>query len=302
MEPLPDIFIEFGDYLLHTRRCSPHTARAYLADVRAVHAHAQTLGLHDPMAWNSDVIRQQLAKVVSQDGGRATASTLARKQSALRTFFEWIKRHTEHPLAADPTELLQSPKLPQRLPRGLEVEAMLALLEPPKRPSLDPSRDQAAMLLLYGLGLRAAEACSLLDADVDLEQRRARIIGKGDAMREVVIPHGCVPALAAYRHVRLRHHPTFLSGRNGPLSARTLARIVERAALRGLGHHVTPHQLRHSFATHLLSNGANLREIQALLGHRNLTTTQRYTHVSIERLCQVYDASHPRGAKGPLTD
>ena len=302
VDALPDIFVAFGDYLLHTRRCSPHTARAYLADLRAVHIHAQKQGLSDPTTWHTDVIRQQLAQVVAQHGGRASAATLARKQSAMRTFFHWVKRHTDHALPADPTALLQAPKLPHRLPRGLEVDAVMKLLEPPKRVNLTQSRDQAAMLLLYGMGLRASEACGLQDEDVDLAQRRARVVGKGNAMREVIIPAGCVPALAAYRHVRLPQFPSFLSGRNGALSVRTLARIVERAALRGLGRHVTPHQLRHSFATHLLSDGANLREIQALLGHRNLTTTQRYTHVSIERLCQVYDASHPRGAKGPLTD
>ena len=303
MDPSPDIFAAFGDYLLHTRRCSPHTARAYLADLRAVQAHAQTQGLGNPHHWHTEIIRQQLSQVVSQQGGRASAATLARKQSALRSFFHWLKRHSGQPLEADPTELLKAPKLPQRLPRGLDVDAVMALLEPPQRPNLSHSRDQAALLLLYGLGLRAAEACDLQDLDLNLEQRRARVTGKGNAVREVVVPAGCVRALGAYRALRPLGNPNFLAGRGGPLSVRTLARIVERAALRGLGRHVTPHQLRHSFATHLLSDGANLRQIQALLGHRNLTTTQRYTHVSIERLCQVYDASHPRGgAKGPLTD
>jgi integrase/recombinase XerC len=170
------------------------------------------------------------------------------------------------------------------------------LLRPAPEDHTTARRDQAALLLMYGLGLRLSEVCGLRDADLDLDRRFARVLGKGSKMRDVPVPAGCVPGLAAYRAVRPQARAgTFLVGREGgPLSPRTVGRLVARAALLALGRHVTPHQLRHSFATHLLQEGANLREIQTLLGHAQLTTTQRYTHVAIEALLRVYDAAHPR--------
>lgn len=159
-------------------------------------------------------------------------------------------------------------------------------------------RDLAALLLLYGPGLRRGEVRTLRLDDVNLTERWLRVCGKGRKTREVPLPVGCVAALQAYLAGRAgEDSPYFLAGRAGrPIGERTLGRIVARAALRTMGRHATPHQLRHSFATHLLQDGANLREIQQLLGHAQLTTTQRYTEVAIDHLARVYTAAHPRSA------
>lgn len=284
----------FSAYLRKERRLSEHTARGYVADVRAAMAFAAERGEPNPRRWSPDLLRAHLGRLGQESGKRPSAPTLARKQSALRAFFKWLGR--EAPLRADPTALLAAPKLPKGLPRALDADDALRLLEAPAETSATARRDHAAMILLYGLGLRLSEAATLRDSDLDLEARTARITGKGDKTRIVPVPEGCVPALAAYRQVRpAGAGPAFLAGRGKKgIAGRTIARIVHRAALRALGRHVTPHQLRHSFATHLLAGGANLREIQALLGHASLSTTQRYTDVTVERLFEVYDRAHPR--------
>jgi integrase/recombinase XerC len=285
----------FAAHLRKERRYSEHTARAYVADLRAAAAFVAERGsADDPRQWSPDLLRAHLARCRGKDGRRPSAATLARKQSALRAFFGWLRR--EEPGAPDPAAALRSPKLGRALPRALDADAVLSLVAPPATRNAKILRDHAALLLLYGLGLRLSEAAGLRDADLDLHRCVARVVGKGSKERDVPVPTGCVPGLAAYRTARpAAASPIFLVGRgNRGLSTRTIARIVRRAALRVLGRHVTPHQLRHSFATHLLTGGANLREIQALLGHSSLSTTQRYTEVNVERLFAVYDSAHPR--------
>ncbi len=288
----------FDSYLRQERRYSPNTVRGYATDLRAVAAFAKSRGAHSPREWTTDTLRAHLARCTNAEGGRAAASTLARKQSALRSFFQWL-RHDD-PSLGDPTALLVTPKLPKALPRALDPDAVMALLTPRQGPKA--LRDQTALLLLYGLGLRLAEAAGLQANNVDLEAEQVRVLGKGNKERLVPVPSGCIAVLRAYQNLRpAQAGPYFLVGRGGKgMSTRTLARIVEHAALLGLGQHVTPHQLRHSFATHLLASGANLRHIQALLGHANLSTTQRYTKVTAERLFAAYDSAHPRSRRrGP---
>ncbi len=286
-DPLYDGFIA---YLRHERRYSENTVRAYGADLRAMLAFAAGRGEDDPRAFGSDLIRLYLASCARE--ALVRPATLARKRSVLATFFSWLRRR--EPELVDPVATIKSPKLPRGLPRALDVDAMLAILRPPAGGELEALRDHAAMLLMYGLGLRLAEVASLRDEDVDLDEATARVLGKGGKERVVPIPSGCLAALAAYRAARPASKGAFLAGRRGAISTRTLARIVARAALCALGRHVTPHQLRHSFATHLLAGGANLRQIQTLLGHASLSTTQRYTKVTAERLFAVYDRAHPR--------
>jgi integrase/recombinase XerC len=286
-----ELFEGFAAFLRHERRYSIETERAYLADLRSLEAFATGRGKPLCQQWSADLIRAHLAQCQGEDGGAAAASTRSRKQSAIRAFFRWLGRM--HPEIKDPTTSLRAPKLPKSLPRSLDVDAVLALVG---ATSSDPMalRDRAALLLMYGLGLRLAEVAGLRDADVDLCAATARVLGKGAKERIVPIPERCLPVLIAYRS----HRPnteTFLAGPRGrPLSPRTIARLVDRASLRALGRHVTPHQLRHSFATHLLAGGGGLREVQSLLGHARLSTTQRYTQVTAERLFAVYDKAHPR--------
>ena len=283
----------FATFLRHERRFSENTARAYVSDLRAAAAFAAERGRPDPRTWSADLLRAHLARCGDGAGGRARPATIARKQSTLRAFFDWLERR--EPETKNPTVALTSPKLPKALPRALDADAAMALVRPPAGADASACRDHAALLLMYGLGLRLSEVSGLRDADLDLEARTARILGKGGKERVVPVPGGCVQGLAAYRAVRPPTAGAFLAGRGGAaLSTRTLARVVDRAALRALGRHATPHQLRHSFATHLLAGGANLREIQSLLGHASLSTTQRYTKVTAERLFAVYDDAHPR--------
>ncbi len=280
----------YAAYLRQERRYSLHTARAYVADVREMLSFAAAEGRKPPERWTADLVRAHLAARRTRD--HLSAATITRKRSALRSFCRWLDR--ERPGLGDPTAHVLAPKLARPLPRALDADSALALT---RRQGQGPRalRDHAALILLYGLGLRVSEAAALRDEDLDLEACTARIMGKGNRERMVPVPQGCVPALTTYRQARPAGAKTFLVGRQTrALASRTLARIVDRAALRALGRHVSPHQLRHSFATHLMAGGANLREIQTLLGHASLTTTQRYTKVGIERLLQSYDKAHPR--------
>lgn len=290
IEPLLDAFTR---HLRHERRYSEHTARAYDADLRAIASFAAERKAEHPRQWTTDLLRMHLARCTGARG-RASAATLARKQSAMRAFFRWLRR--EGHVEADPTALLQRPKLPKRLPRAIDADSTTALLATRPEDDSDALRDRAALLLMYGLGLRVSEVASLEDTSLDLDAGNALVRGKGGKERLVPVPEGCIEALRAYRATRPANAgPTFLIGRGGKrIGVRTLSRIVDRAALQGVGRHVSPHQLRHSFATHLLAGGANLREIQALLGHSNLSTTQRYTSVNVERLFAIYDQAHPR--------
>jgi integrase/recombinase XerC len=289
-----DVLVEaFASFLRHERRFSENTVRAYVSDLRAAAAFTAERGRPDPHEWSSDLLRAYLARCTDGAGGRARPATISRKQSTLRAFFDWLERR--EPGIKNPTLALTSPKLPKALPRALDADAALALVRTPRGADTAALRDHAALLLMYGLGLRLAEVAGLRDVDLDLEGCTARVLGKGGKERVVPVPGGCVDGLAAYRATRPPSAVRFLVGRGAAgLSTRTLARIVDRAALRALGRHATPHQLRHSFATHLLAGGANLREIQTLLGHSSLSTTQRYTKVTAERLFAVYDGAHPR--------
>ncbi|MEL6195799.1 MAG: tyrosine-type recombinase/integrase [Myxococcota bacterium] len=282
----------FDRYLRHQRRYSVETCRSYLTDLRDFFEFLQQRN-HDlnPASWDRDLLRSHLVFVARERS--LAARSLARKQSALRAFFAWYR--IDHSLDHDPTASLSAPKLPKPLPRALDPDAVFALLRPLPEESLRQQRDRVALLMLYAMGLRLAEVVSALDAQVDLDDAQIRVTGKGTKERIVPIPGRAIDAFREYRAAR-GASVFFLRGRDreSPLSSRTVSRGVERIAKSTLGRHVTPHQLRHSFATHLLVGGANLREIQTLLGHQSLSTTQRYTHVDIKHLFEVYDRAHPR--------
>lgn len=287
----------FEAFLLRERRASVHTIRAYLSDVNAAVVAAHASGFHSFDDWTTDFLRKHLARHRKEDGSRLAASSMSRKQSSLRAFFAWYLRGK--PSAVDPTAPLDAPKLPQLLPRALDAEAMMTLVQPVLSDQPKDARTHAALMLLYGLGLRLSEAASLKNSDLDLDEGIAKVLGKGNKERAVPIPKGCLAVLENYRNLRPPGaEDVYLIGRGKKgISSRTVARAVDQAALKALGQHVTPHQLRHSFATHLLAEGANLREIQTLLGHNHLSTTQRYTKVTAERLFQAYDQAHPRATE-----
>jgi integrase/recombinase XerC len=303
----------FSLWLRAERGLSPHTRRAYVSDVGQLAAFAgEKL---PPSRVTPALLRAHLAALHRS----LHPASLARKLHALRSFFRFLVR--EGALAQDPTAALPSPKTPPRLPRPLPVDDCEALAQVAARPRTHPQgktpcgelasartlRDSALLELLYGAGLRVGELVALDVRDVDPQSGDVRVWGKGGKERIVPLPAVAREAMARWLARRRREgvlsEPLFIALRRaGALPAR-VRRLGERdvrrilrslAARAGISDRVHPHRLRHSYATHLLEMGADLREIQELLGHASLSTTQKYTAVSVDRLMQVYDRAHPR--------
>ncbi len=292
----------FIERLGSERRAALLTVRTYGRDLWALHAFAREHGLPlDARALSVPALRRFLASFV----GRNRAPTVARKVAALRAFYRDLHRRGE--VADNPAARLRLPKVKRTLPKFLSVEAAGELMEAPSAASSDGpllDRDRALLELLYGAGLRVSELVGLDLQHLDLPARSARVLGKGSKERLVPFGEPCAQALQQYltQRPRLRHprsgaqHPQALFlGRHGTrLTARQVQHLVRRYGMSAAGRaDVHPHALRHSCATHLLDAGADLRGIQELLGHASLSTTQRYTHVSIDRLLEVYAKAHP---------
>jgi integrase/recombinase XerC len=223
-------------------------------------------------------------------------SSTARKLAALRAFFRWLAREGA---ADNPCEAVVAPKVPRLLPVHLSVDQLGALLSAPDPRTPLGLRDRALLELLYSSGFRAAECAGLDWSAIHEGLAVARVLGKGRKERVVPVGADALAALGAYRRgwnlARRDQRAVFLNARGTRLTTRSVGRIVERYVLTaGLVAHATPHSLRHSFATHLLESGADLRAIQEMLGHASIATTQRYTHLELAGLAAVYDKSHPR--------
>lgn len=306
-----DLIHRFLVHLGEERGLSPHTVAGYGRDLERFARFFGRDFLDRPIeqvtAGDVDrlAVRSFLAALARDGvGPRSQGRALA----ALRTFFSWACRIGE--AAANPAARVRTPKAPQRLPRHLRPGEIETLLEAPAGDSTPlAARDRALLELLYAAGLRVSELVSLDWEDLDLKSRVLRVIGKGG--RERMVPFGR-PAAAAL--VEWRRHwedvrgaagddqPIFLNARGGRLTDRSVRRVLDRwVAASATAAGVHPHALRHTFATHLLERGADLRAIQELLGHASITTTQRYTHVDVDRLLAVYRDAHPRarGAAGP---
>lgn len=233
-------------------------------------------------------------------------SSVARKLACLRTFFKFLVRDGR--LKSNPAELISSPRLPKKLPSYLTEDEATVIVETPQGSTLKQLRDRAILELLYASGLRVRELVGLNDENLDMPQQLVRVFGKGKKQRIVPFGEFAARALAEYLAERDRaglaetesssHVPLFISLRGRRLDARDVQRLVEKARMQlPSGRRLTAHTLRHSFATHLLERGADLRAIQELLGHSSLSTTQKYTHVTLEHLRAEYDQAHPK-AKG----
>lgn len=281
----------FLEYQGVERGASPHTLRSYAADLSEF---TRFLAEENIAGWEAADTRAVRAFAARLHHRRLAKATIARKLAAVRSCFRFLARRGV--LAANPARQVRGPRLGRRLPSFLPVDETAALLGPPPEPSLAGARDRALIELLYASGLRVAEGCGLDLDDLDEARRTVRVLGKGERERVVPVGETALEALGAYLERRGRRRgPLFLNARGGRLTTRSAHRIVRaRAREAGIGQRVTPHTLRHSFATHMLGAGADLRLIQELLGHRRLSTTQRYTHVSPEHLMRVYDAAHPR--------
>lgn len=223
-------------------------------------------------------------------------SSTSRKLAALRAFFRWLAREG---VADDPCEAVAAPKVPRLLPVHLSVDDLGRLLSAPDPGSPLGLRDRALLEMLYSSGLRAAECAGLDWKAVHEGLAVARVFGKGSKERVVPVGADALAALAAYRAgwtlPRRDEGAVFLNASGSRLTTRSIGRIVEKhLKAAGIAAHATPHSLRHSFATHLLESGADLRAIQEMLGHASIATTQRYTHLELSRLSAVYDKAHPR--------
>ena len=292
---------EHVDRFLHrlasTRGASPHTLRAYGADLSELALFLEGRGITKPEGITPRSLRGYLALL--DDKGLSKA-TVQRKLSSVRGLLKNLVR--EGHLEASPAAALRQRRGSRRLPSVLSVEEIEALLAGPDPTTPLGRRDQALLEVMYSAGTRAAETVGLDRSGLDLERGVARVLGKGRKERLAALGSHAINALRVYMNDPQRPVPStdagdavFLNRRGGRLTTRSLERVVARAALRGgIQRHTTPHTLRHSFATHLLDRGADLRAVQELLGHENLVTTQIYTHVSIERLREVYEKAHPR--------
>ena len=292
---------EFADAYLRelavARGASTHTLRAYGGDLAALLEFLAAHGIADARAVNARVLRSFLA---AQDERGLARSSIQRRLSAVRSFLKHLVKQGH--LAAHPAAGLRTARTRRALPKALEVGEVERLLAAPDLAKASGRRDRALLECMYSAGTRAAETVGLDRGDLDLERGVARVRGKGKKERLGALGSHAVNALRAYLADPERPRPSatganavFLNPRGGRLSTRALGRIVERACLgAGLTRPASPHTLRHSFATHLLDRGADLRAVQELLGHAHLVTTQIYTHVSIERLREVYEQAHPR--------
>ncbi len=275
---------------------SSATREAYGRDLTAFTTWTDRLGLEGPDEVDRRTLRRYLAFLATT--GKARRS-IARSASSLRRYFGWLRR--TGCLEVDPSAGLSAPKGEGRLPRVLPAAEVHQLLDEPLRRDDPPElvgRDAAVMELLYGSGLRVAELCGLRPGDLDLGRRRVVVWGKGSKQRQVPLS---APAVEALEHWLEDGRPAlvgptspddavFLNRRGNRLTPRDVRRILDRRSATP----VHPHALRHTFATHLLDGGADLRAVQELLGHTDLATTQLYTHVSKERLKSVFQATHPR--------
>ncbi len=296
-------------YLRYQRNASEHTLRNYASDLQQFLDHLthtpEGADRPEPALEQIDnlTIREFLGRL-HRRGNRK--SSTARRLAAIRSFLKFLS--VEGAIASNPAKLVASPRQEKRLPDFLALDAVAALVEAPDTSTAAGKRDRAILELLYGTGIRASELVGLDLGDLDLQEQLVRVIGKG--RKERIVPFGrkAGEAVADYLQSRgeLAGHElggsaaeaVFLNVRGGRLTARSLGNIVNKHVNRlAQRMKVHPHTLRHTFATHMLNAGADLRSIQEMLGHESLSTTQKYTHVSVEQLVRVYQSAHPRAKK-----
>jgi integrase/recombinase XerC len=307
---ISDLLSSFLDHLRYERNVSAHTLRNYESDLQ------QFLGYLNPPNEKSNgkkgtepdiktidhiTIREWLATLHSDHKKK---SSIARKLAALRTFLQFLVR--EGVVESNPAKLVSTPRKEKKLPVHLSVEDAIRFIETPDADTDFGKRDRAILELLYATGVRVAELVQLNLRDIDFNNKLLRVFGK--RRKERIVPFGDPAARALREYLSVREkflmnapvtkrdaQPLILNYQGTRMTTRSVGRLVEKHIRLCAGiHDISPHALRHSFATHLLDSGADLRDIQALLGHARLSTTQVYTHVSMEKLIEVYDKAHPK--------
>ena len=297
------ILNEYLDYLKFEKDASTHTSKNYLADLRqfskylgAKHPTIVTGGKPSLSKIDHNIIRGYLSDLF----GKNSPASIARKLASLRSFFNfWIKKGQ---ISSNPAKEVATPKVPKRLPKFLTVDEMASLLNGPKDSDILSLRDKAMMEVMYASGLRVSELVGLNLEDVNLGEGVVRVLGKG--RKERMVPIGSKAQTAFSNYLSRREElctkaratkAVFLNRQGDRITPRSVERMVQKyLRSSGIQKEVTPHVLRHSFATHMLNAGADLRGIQELLGHSSLSTTQKYTHVSIDKLMDVYEKTHPK--------
>ncbi|MCK5681415.1 tyrosine recombinase XerC [bacterium] len=298
---MANLVADFIRYIEIERQLSPHTVRAYTADIEQLRLFLAEefnfpLSLVDNEVWQQvkDFHLQKFVRArMTTDG----AASVGRKVASIKTFFNYLGNR--HGLTTNPAALLRPPRSSRHLPVYLEEEEAARLLDIDFSGDELKLRDRAVLELMYACGLRVSEVAELDIGNIRFADAVVRVLGKG--RKERLVPLGRVAADILHKYLERRREASasagdalFLNARGGRLSARSLSTIVKKYGLHaGLQKPLTPHAVRHSFATHLLQNGADLRVIQELLGHTSLSTTQRYTHVDVKRLLEVYDKAHP---------
>jgi integrase/recombinase XerD len=303
-ERFEHLVLDFLAYLEFERGLSRNTLEAYRSDLLQFGRFLDGRGTSAARATSADVA-DFLAALAGDGGKAASPATVHRKAACLRSFFRHLRR--EEIRDSDPTATLTAPRRGRKLPQVLTRAEVARVLEQPGGTEPAALRDRALLELMYACGLRASEAIELEVADVDLEDRVLRARGKGSKERLVPVGQAAARAVRAYlergRPALVGGNPVerhlFVNFRGGPLTRQGLYKIVRRhAASAGLAGRMSPHTLRHSFATHLLAGGCDLRSVQEMLGHADVSTTQLYTHLSSERLKDVYFRAHPRARLG----
>ena len=295
---------EFKNYLVVEKNASPHTLEGYLNDI----AQFQEFLTHSGHAMESGTL--QLEKIdrlaVRSFMGylyekNFSGTTLRRKLSTLSSFFRFLCR--EGTLKNNVAKTVPAPRVQNKLPSYFSIDEMFRLLQLPQGEGFLPTRDKAMLELFYSCGLRISELVSLALEDINLESRMVKVLGKGGKERLLPVGRHCIEALKTYLNVRMDKirntdsatDQLFLNHRGGGITVRGMRKVVEKYIKQGnFPGGVSPHSIRHSFATHLLEGGADLRSIQELLGHASLSTTQKYTHLTIDKLVETYDQAHPR--------
>lgn len=300
------LLARYVDHLASERNLSPYTVRNYRGDVAEFVGFLRKNGVHSAAGVDRTILRRYLAWLEKQ--GRARTS-VARKVAEIRSFFRFLVR--ERVIERNPLLSFSSPKVEKRLPTFLTGPEAAGIVSAPTDGSPAAQRDRALLELLYAAGLRVSEIVGLNLGDLDLGTREARVRGKGSKERIVLMGLPAAAAVCTYiesgRHRLIGPRATsalFLNNRGGRLSQRSVQSLVKKHAVAaGIRKKVTPHTMRHTFATHLLDGGADLRSVQELLGHEKLSTTQIYTHVTQTQSRRVYLASHPRsGIAGQTGD
>jgi integrase/recombinase XerC len=294
---------DFLRYLRVEKNYSDHTLRNYESDLRQFIGFLgergegkRSSGFMVPQKVGHLDVRAYLASLYR----RNAKSSVGRKLSALRSFFGYLVRQGE--IKQNPADMVSAPKMGKAIPDFLPVDETFQLMHGPDTDNVLGSRDRAILEILYSCGLRVSELTALNLDSVDLELGIIRVMGKGNKERVVPVGSKAGEALSGYMRRRgellgkqMEHGALFLNNRGGRLGSRSIARLLKKHMQRcNIGRPLSPHGLRHSFATHLLDAGADLRAVQEMLGHVSLSTTQRYTHLSVDKLMAEYDKAHPR--------